>query len=116
MTPPEVMLWQRLRAGRLGVKFRRQHPIGPYVADFCCLDARLIVEIDGEIHAFGDRPERDAMRDTYLAEMGFELVRVAAVEVLKDADAVADGIAARVSNPLHHPSDGPPPRAGEEMR
>jgi very-short-patch-repair endonuclease len=115
MSVPEVMLWQRMRGGRLGFKVRRQHPIGPYVADFCYLEARLVIEIDGQVHAFGNRPERDADRDRYMIKKGYALLRIAAEDVLKDADAVADGIVARMTNPLHHPSDGLPPRSGEEI-
>ncbi len=115
MSLPEVVLWQRLRASRLGMKFRRQHPIGPYVADFYCRDARLIIEVDGEAHNRGNRPTADVARDAYLRNKGLEVVRIAAVDVLKDADAVAEAIAARVANTLHHPTDGPPPRAGEDL-
>src|SRR4029453_15244765 len=59
MSLPEAMIWKRIRGAQLGVKFRRQHPIGPCVADFCCLEARLMVEIDGDIHGNGSR--RNAM-------------------------------------------------------
>jgi very-short-patch-repair endonuclease len=115
MSLPEAMLWQRLRGSQLGMKFRRQHPVGPYVADFYCRDARLIIEIDGEAHNRGDRPEKDAARDAYLLDKGFEVLRIAAVEVLRDANAAAEGIAARLGNPLHQPVAGPPPRAGEDI-
>ena len=116
MSLPENMLWQRLRSGRTGVKFRRQHPIGPYVVDFYCRSSNLIIEIDGEAHNRGERPERDATRDAYLRNGGYEIVRIAAVEVLKDADAIAEAITVRATNPLHHVSHGPPPRAGEDFR
>jgi len=115
MSLPEAMLWRRLRGSQLGMKFRCQHPIGPYVADFYCGEARLVIEIDGEAHNRGSRPEKDAARDAYLLDRGFEILRIAAVEVLRDANAVADGIAARVDNPLHQPAAGPPPRAGEDL-
>ncbi|HET8612054.1 MAG TPA: DUF559 domain-containing protein [Sphingomonas sp.] len=116
MSLPEVLLWQRLRGGRTGVKFRRQHPVGPYVVDFCCTAAHLIVEIDGEAHNRVDRPDRDEGRDAFLTENGYKVVRIAAVDVLKKPDAVAASIAALVSSPLHHRAarGGPPPRAGEE--
>jgi very-short-patch-repair endonuclease len=113
--PEAAMIWKRIRGAQLGAKFRRQHPIGPYVADFCCLEARLVVEIDGDIHGYGDRPKRDAVRVKYMIERGFSLLRIAAVDVLRNADTVANGIAATVANPLHHPSDGSPPRTGEEL-
>jgi very-short-patch-repair endonuclease len=58
MSPPEVLVWQRLRLRPCGVKFRRQHPVGAYVADFYAVDARMIVEVDGLAH--DARVERDA--------------------------------------------------------
>ena len=92
MSPPEVMLWQRLRLRPGGVKFRRQHPVGAYVADFYAVDARMIVEVDGLAHDMGDRPARDIARDDWLRGQGFVVVRVAAADVLKDVDAVVDGL------------------------
>ena len=92
MSLPEVLLWQRLRGRPGGVKFRRQHPVGRYVADFYAADARLIVEVDGAAHDRGDRPERDGARDDWLRGQGFVVVRVAASDVLKDVDAVVDGL------------------------
>ncbi len=92
MSLPEVLLWQRLRLRPCGVKFRRQHPVGRYVADFYAPDVRLIVELDGLAHDMGDRPERDVARDDWLRAQGFVVVRVAALDVLKDVDAVVDGV------------------------
>lgn len=91
MTLPEVLLWQRLRKVE-DAKFRRQHPIGPYVLDFYCAAARVCIEIDGIAHDMGDRPERDAVRDRWLAGQGVRVVRVAAAEVLRDVDGVADSL------------------------
>ena len=90
MSPPEVLLWQRLRLRPGGVKFRRQHPVGAYVADFYAVEARVIVEVDGLAH--DHRVERDAVRDAWLRGQGFVVVRVAAAEVLKDVDAVVEGL------------------------
>ena len=90
MSLPEVMLWQRLRGRPGGVKFRRQHPVGVYVADFYAAEARLIVEIDGLAHDF--RVERDLVRDDWLRGQGFVVVRVAAAEVLRDVDGVVEGL------------------------
>jgi very-short-patch-repair endonuclease len=115
MTVPERLLWQRLRQRPAGLKFRRQHPISKdYVVDFCCLSARLAIEIDGIAHDMGDRPARDERREKFIEENGFRVLRIAARRVLDDADAVAEAIVARASNPLHQPSAGPPPRSGEE--
>jgi len=57
MTLPEVLLWRWLRQRPEGLKFRRQYPTGPYVLDFFCSDARLAIEVDGEAHSCGDRPD-----------------------------------------------------------
>jgi very-short-patch-repair endonuclease len=93
MTPPEAMLWTRLRPRQPGgPRIRRQHPIGPYIADFYCADARLVIEIDGWGHNMGDAPERDAQRDAWMAEQSLTVVRYPAIEVFKDANGVADGI------------------------
>ena len=115
MSPPEVVLWSQLRASRLGFKVRRQHPIGPYVADFFVRDANLVIEIDGSPHDFGDRPQRDERRDQYLREHGYRVLHVVASDVMKNLDGALKFIAAQVTSPLHHPSDGPPPRPGEEQ-
>ena len=63
MSLPEVLLWRVLRRRPGGLKFRRQQPAGPFVADFYCHEARLIVELDGEAHNRGYRPFRDGERD-----------------------------------------------------
>ena len=92
MSLPEVKLWQHLRGNGAGVKFRRQHPIGPYVADFYCAAAKLIIEIDGSAHDMGDRPSKDQQRDRWLEGRGYRIVRVPAKDVLNDANAVADAL------------------------
>jgi very-short-patch-repair endonuclease len=117
MSLPEVILWRQLRRRPAGFKFRRQHPAGPYVLDFVCLDVRLAIEIDGGGHDF--RSHHDEVRDEWLANQGIHTMRIAANDVLKDLDAVMLGILARcevVGQPLHHPTDGPPPRAGEDFQ
>jgi very-short-patch-repair endonuclease len=91
-TTPEALVWSVLRAGRLGgLKFRRQHPIGPFVADFYCHAARLIVEIDGMSH--DDRGAYDQRRTEYLEESGLKVVRVMNDDVFADLEAVARYIA-----------------------
>jgi very-short-patch-repair endonuclease len=115
MSLPEVLLWQQLRGAATGIKFRRQHPVGSYIADFYCSALKLVLEIDGEGHGRGDRPERDAQRDAFLEQNGYRVIRIAAADVLKDAARVAERIAALVANPLHQPAAGPPPRAGEDI-
>ena len=119
MSLPEVLLWQALRARPSGYKFRRQNPQHGYRLDFACLSARLIVEVDGEAHNRGDRPQRDSVRDVRMDRLGFETLRVPASEVLRDLDGVVTGVVAacRARGPLHHrpAAGGPPPRAGEEQ-
>jgi very-short-patch-repair endonuclease len=115
MSLSEVLLWQQLRGRKAGVKFRRQHPIGPYVVDFYCSHASLIVEIDGEAHSRGEQPVRDRSRDQFLEENGYRVLRIAAAEVLRNVEAVVASVVAHAEAPLHHSpaASGPPPRAGE---
>ncbi|QLC26825.1 endonuclease domain-containing protein [Parasphingopyxis algicola] len=109
MSLPEVLLWRELRERPGGFKFRRQHPIGPYVGDFVCMAARLVIEIDGEAHGMGDRPERDEVRDAALAEQGYRTMRISARDVLGNLEGVIEGIVARCGEggPLHQPAAGP---------
>ena len=94
-TFPERLLWSRLRAGRLGgAKFRRQHPIGPYVVDFYCAHADLAIELDGQSHA--DRAPQDRQRTLYLQNRGLRVVRYTNDQVLQNVDVVAQDIARRV--------------------
>lgn len=87
-TPPEYRLWLMLRQRPDGLKFRRQHPIGPYVVDFYCPARRVVVEIDGQSHGMGDNPERDARRDAWLGEQGLDVVRFVATDVMNDLESV----------------------------
>jgi very-short-patch-repair endonuclease len=83
MTRAEKDLWRELRAERFKArKFRRQVPVGKYVADFLCYDARLIVELDGEPHLGRARRGRDAERDRWLAAEGFRVIRITNDEML----------------------------------
>jgi len=117
MSLPEVLLWKQLQKRPAGFKFRKQFPFEQITADFACLESRLIIEVDGESHSFGNRPAKDAARDALLARAGFRVIRIPAREVLKNMDGVVSGIVARCEEvgPLHHASHGPPPRAGEEL-
>ncbi len=88
-TPAEDALWQSLRDKQLGGhKFRRQHIIGKYVADFVCLQEKLVIEIDGLIHQLPDVHENDVARENWLKEQGFEVIRFTNDEVLVDIDDV----------------------------
>eukprot|EP01042_Synura_sphagnicola_P028762 gene28762-37102_t len=93
MTPPESRIWARLRVrDKDGLNFRRQHPKGPYVLDFYCARARLAIEVDGLVHATGDQPKRDAIRDAWLLEQDITTYRIPASEIMADPDEVALGI------------------------
>ena len=99
LTEPEKRLWWHLRH-RLPVEgshFRRQVALGAYVADFCCLSARLIVEVDGEQHGFETGAAYDARRDTYLRSEGFRLLRFPNRMVLREIDTVLDTIHAALA-------------------
>jgi len=88
-TPAERNFWYNVRAHRLaGYKFRRQHPIGPYIVDFVCLSARLIVELDGGQHA--GQQEYDEKRDAFLKERCFRVLRIWNNEMLKNRDVVLE--------------------------
>ena len=97
MSLPEVLLWRLLRRSPSGVKFRRQHAIGPYVADFYCASAKMVIEIDGFSHDTGDRPLRDEVRDRWLEGKGFIVTRIPARSVLDDPVGVAEGLIALCS-------------------
>jgi len=93
-TEAEDRLWQELRGRRLDkIKFRRQVPVGKYVADFLCAESRLIVEIDGSQHA---ESLHDQQRDADLKARGFRVLRFWNDDVMKDLNAVCDTIIAYV--------------------
>jgi very-short-patch-repair endonuclease len=118
MTLPEVLLWQVLRKRPAGLKFRKQFPYRGFVVDFACLERRLAIEVDGEVHSMGDIPQRDAKRDAQLVEAGFETLRIPARDVLDNLDGVLTLILHTCENrPLHHDASrrGPIPRSGEDL-
>ena len=90
MTLPEVLLWQTLRLA--DVNIRKQHPCGPFVVDFYCPAAKLVIEIEGIVHAMGNRPERDAERFAWLERKGYAVVRIPAAELLQDVGQTAEAI------------------------
>jgi very-short-patch-repair endonuclease len=118
MSLPEVLLWKQLQARPGGYRFRKQFPITPYTADFTCLSARLLIEVDGEAHERGDQPQQDSARDHFTADQGFRTLRLPAAEVLSNMEGCVTAIviACREAGPPP-PSlrDGPPPRSGEEL-
>ena len=98
LSPPEARLWSRLRARIPGAPvFRRQHPIGAYVLDFYCAEARLAVEVDGIGHDMGDRPQRDLRRDAWLRAQGVSVMRIPASQVMLAIDDDVDSIARKAT-------------------
>jgi very-short-patch-repair endonuclease len=90
LTDSEQQLWQRLRRRQVrGLRFRRQVPIGPYIADFACLEIALIIEIDGGQHAGS---EYDRIRDAFLRKSGFRVLRYWSHDVLIRTDVVMEAI------------------------
>ena len=79
-TPAEARLWQHLRRRQLqGYRFRRQHPIGSYIVDFCCIEQRLVVEVDGPVHGY--QQEYDQERTAGLETEGYRVLRLANEEI-----------------------------------
>lgn len=108
LTPPEVRLWEALRTKRGNLRFRRQHPAGPYVLDFFCARANMAVEIDGFAHDTADRPRRDERRDVWLADRRIDTLGVPASDVLRDPAAVADAILATAQERMRGFGKAPP--------
>ena len=91
----ERRLWWHLRTRQLsGVKFRRQQPIGSYVVDFCALDPKLVIEVDGGQHM--ERAALDAQRSSYLQRCGFTVLRFWNHDVLQRTEAVLEQIAQEI--------------------
>ena len=96
MSLPEVLLWRELRKKPDGIQFRRQHPAGPYVLDFFCATRGIAIEVDGEIHGTDKMLRRDALRDEWLRSQGIDVLRIPAIEVLKNLDGVLKSISVAV--------------------
>jgi very-short-patch-repair endonuclease len=94
MSLPERLLWSRLKGSPMGMKFRREHPVGNYVIDFYCARAKTGFEIDGIAHDMGARPQRDEERTAFIATQGIRLVRIPATEVLANPDKIAEAMVA----------------------
>ena len=87
-TDAERCLWQQLRGGSLGVKFKRQHIIYDFIADFVCLEKMLIIEVDGAYHSTNKQMEYDAYRTEELVQFGFRVLRFTNEEVILDIEKV----------------------------
>ncbi len=102
-TDAEDKMWQSVRAGKLGHKIRRQHPIGVYIADFVCIIKRVVIEIDGGYHSDPEQIQNDAQRTFVLGLKGFKVLRVTNAEVEDDLHAVT----AKIKNLLDGLPDVP---------
>jgi very-short-patch-repair endonuclease len=100
MTDAELRLWQCLRRRQMdGFKFRRQHPFDDYILDFVCVEAMLVIEVDGGQH--GDHAARDMMRTAVLEKAGFTVLRFWNNDVLNDIEAVKESIWQGLHTPSH---------------
>ena len=94
MTKAEVILWTRLRRQQIeGIKFRRQHPIGPYIADFASLSQQIVIEVDGWTHSTDQERAYDARRTKFMEERGWTVFRIENSDIYDDEDRVLDYIA-----------------------
>lgn len=91
-TPEEVLLWERVRNSQLGAPFRRQVPLGPYIVDFLCFKASLVLELDGSVHMSPDARAYDSVRDRYLHARGFTVLRILNCEVRDNMEEVIERI------------------------
>ena len=92
-TKAEKHLWRHLRNSQLGgYKFRRQHPLGPYIVDFCCVEKKLIIEADGDVHAFQEKQDRE--RTEWLEAEGYHVLRFANVTIMQQTESVLEMILA----------------------
>jgi len=107
MPRAEALFWEQVRAGRLnGYKFKRQVPIAPYAADFACIAAKVIVELDGPPHDRPARAAKDAARDEWLRGQGFAVLRFSNDLVLTSCQLVLEAVAAAIAERLG-PSPAP---------
>ena len=98
-TEPEKRLWNQLRAKRFeGTKFRRQNVVGNYIADFYSRMAMLIIEVDGDSHAF--QHDYDRVREEYFQKLGFKVIRFTNSEVMENLEGVLTMVGAQLTPPL----------------
>ncbi len=109
MTPAERRLWRALREAGLGVRVRRQVPLGPFIADFYVPAAKLVIEVDGPTH---DHPAADARRDDWFARRGVKVLRVTNADVVGNVEGVLEVVAVLISA-RRPPPPQPSPARGE---
>jgi very-short-patch-repair endonuclease len=114
LTPSEKVLWEAIRKRQLGVKFRRQRPIDAFVADFCCDELKLVIEVDGASHDSADQREYDHERDRYMVEQDYTVLRIRAADVMSNVEDVTDEIRREIARLRTSPIPLPPsPARGE---
>jgi very-short-patch-repair endonuclease len=112
MPDAEVILWSRLRhMHQIGIRFRRQHPIGRFIADFACISQKLVLEVDGGTHCTDAERAYDARREAYLRARGWRILRVTNWEVYHHLNEVMETISRLAPPPPHARSarSAPPP-------
>jgi very-short-patch-repair endonuclease len=98
-TETEALLWQELRGKKInGYKFRRQHPVDTFIADFYCHEKKLVIEIDGEYHYQNDQPQYDAWRTEILENLGITVIRFSNYEVENEIEKVKNLIKELLQN------------------
>jgi very-short-patch-repair endonuclease len=97
-----------------GIKFRRQHGIGPYIVDFYCPEQSLVVEVDGDSHADAEQIQKDQRRDRYLQSIGLKVVRYRNDDIMKNLDGVLEDLQTRVSSGTTSPRPSLSRRGEEE--
>src|ERR1700744_5731079 len=108
LTSAEKLFWKIVRNRNLsGLKFRRQHPIGPFIADFYCHALKLVVEIDGDIHDLEDVRQYDTQRQNYLKEVGIKVLRLKNEDVFANAHLIEVAISALMVYPDLIPNPSP---------
>jgi very-short-patch-repair endonuclease len=117
MSPTEIRLWRALRLRPEGLKFRKQHPLGPYVLDFFCGAAAVAIEVDGSSHDFEQTVQSDQRRDRWMRENGVETLRIPVEEVRRNLEGVVAHIIGRCverTPPPHSVRSPSPQNRGED--
>jgi very-short-patch-repair endonuclease len=120
-TNAERRLWRGLKQSLplAGTHFRRQAPLGPYIADFCCFASKLVIEVDGEQHGFDQGRSYDVLRDQFLSDQGFRILRFSNHDVMTALDAVLETIFAALNRQAElfgaTPTPNPSPQGGGEF-
>ncbi|RYZ18308.1 MAG: endonuclease domain-containing protein [Chitinophagaceae bacterium] len=102
MTDAETVLWNQLKTGLNGLKFRRQHPLGCYIADFYCHRVKLVIEIDGSIHSNEDVKKKDAQKENDLNGNGYTVIRFSNNEVMTNVSLVVEKLKLAITNCLNN--------------